>query len=125
MIGLLYINGIDFTKHIKMGTWKVNSKPVYTEWLDYGKKKHKHKHRDQISGSFRVYFRTVEEFRKFFDTIEENTNKNGYVMCQVFLNNLDGISPPTEIAFNYDIANYKPIMGVEDYDGIDISIEER
>lgn len=125
MVGLLYINGIDFTQHIKMGTWKVNSKPVYTEWTDYGKKKHKHKHRDQISGSFKVYFRTIEEFTKFFKTIENNKDNSGYVTCQVFLNNLDGLSAPSEITFSYDIANYKPVMGIEDYDGFDITIEER
>lgn len=126
MSELLIIAGKDFTKNISLGSWKVNEFPVYSEWEDYAKIKHKHHHRDRVSGSFKLFFNKVEEWEEFLRIINENTNKAGYIQAQVFINNKNIFTDPKYFFIEFDPSNYKPHMKFgKSYDGIDITIEER
>lgn len=126
MSEMLIIGGRNFTKNIELGSWKVNQFPVYTEWEDYAKVKHKHKHRDRISGSFKLFFKDVEEWEAFLNTINENTTKGGYIAAEVFITNKNIFSEPKYFFIEFDPTNDKPYMEANRaHDALDVTIEER
>ena len=123
---LFVVNGLDFTQHIKVPSYKVNRNEVYEEWEDSNYLKHREITRNRVSGSFTVLYDDVAELDTFFDTINnlKASSTTGAIEMTVYLNNYHTVA--TINAFiKYTPSNEKPIFGVEKISGFEVSIEEQ
>ena len=123
---LFVVDGIDFTEHIKVPSYKVNRTPVYEEWEDGNYLKHREITRTRVSGSFTVLFDDVLDFDQFVLTIEsliENSD-TGAIPMTVYINN-KVITAEINAFIKYTPANEKPIYGIEKVSGFEVSIEEQ
>lgn len=112
----------DFTKNILLPTYSVNKVPIYVTWEDQQFKEHRRLVRNKITGSFQMYFDTVEEFNQFIQIMDQNKNVEGYINAQLYCVNTASFVTGCEISIDWEPSDIIPIIGVENYDGIDIQI---
>lgn len=62
---LFGLNNKDYTAHIVADTYKVNLQPVYEHYEDAKGHTHNVRIRDRVSGSFDMFFKTIEEYDAF------------------------------------------------------------
>jgi len=66
---LFIINTTDFSSGIKAGSYSVYTNEVYKNFEDANGKTHRRYIRDRIEGSFKIFFRTMEQYNAFLDAI--------------------------------------------------------
>lgn len=123
---LLVINNIDFTKHIKVPSWKVNKEDVYEEWTDGNYKKHREVTRQQIKGDFTLLFDEVDDLNQFFSTINalKVQHPDGYIPVRVYINNYN-IQEDIYAVLEYTPSNEKPYFGRQNVSGFTVKLEEQ
>lgn len=121
---LFKIGGKDFTRHIVAPSYTVNQQDVYTEWEDANFVKHHVVTRKRISGNFTMLFVDKNEFFTFLDTLQNTKNVEGYNPAIMYVNNLH-IVKNADFYISISPANTLPFFGVKQYDGFDVTIEER
>lgn len=85
---LFTINNKDYTNNIVAGSYKVNSSPTYEHYEDAKGRTHNIKIRDRVSGSFDLFFRTLDEFNAFVSDFENGRNAmNNYHSVYLKVNN--------------------------------------
>lgn len=125
-MNLLVINGSDFTKHIKVPSYKVNKTQQYEEWEDANYLKHREITRTKVSGSFTLIYDDISELDGFFDTVETliAASSTGAIQMTVYLNNLH--TTATINAFiKYTPANERPMIYRGDLSSFEVTIEEQ
>lgn len=95
------INNKDYADHIIAGTYTVNFKPIYKEWVDNSRVTHRRMYRQKVSGSFEMFFRTVEDFLTFRQDCNTTTTANGSIPVNMTVN-----------GFNL-VANYNVFLDYE------------
>lgn len=65
------ISDKDYSDHVIAGTYKINTRTEYDEFLDAAKIKHKRILREKAAGSFNMFFRTEEEYLAFKNTLDQ------------------------------------------------------
>lgn len=80
---------VDYSDHVIAGTYDINNKPQYRTWEDGNCKTRRTKLRDQIVGSFNMFFRTESDYEDFLDDIEaaKDVTKDGAVSISITVNN--------------------------------------
>lgn len=83
------VGQVDYSDHVIAGTYDINNKPQYRTWEDGNCKTRRTKLRDQIVGSFNMFFRTESDYEDFLDDIEaaKDVTKDGAVSISITVNN--------------------------------------
>ena len=81
------VGSTDYSDHVIAGTYNVNNKPQYRTWTDADYHTRKIKLRDQIVGSFDMFFRTQAEYEDFMDDIATATGTDNAVSISLTVNN--------------------------------------
>ena len=122
---LLIIGGKDFTKHIKVPSYKVNKEPVYEEWEDANYLKHREVTRHRIKGDFTMLFDEIDDLNEFYTTV--NTLREQYtseiIPVTVYVNNYN-IQAVINTALEFTPANEKPYFGRQNISGFTVKVEE-
>lgn len=118
------MGGTDYTSKIKMGTYKVNSQPVYEEWTDGNYLTHRVVTRRRLSGSFTMLFDDPVEYYEFLYKVQDLTGIEGYTTASLYVNNLHTIQD-ANVYISLEPINLVPYFGAKSHDGFTISINER
>lgn len=121
---LFKIGANDLTRFITAPDYKVNRVPVTKNWTDANHIVHHRRVRDRIEGSFKVKFWKMEDYETFINLIEDNTVPDGYISCEVWLNN-KLMASQGDFYLEFSPNDFLPFIGSKDYDGIEIKITER
>ena len=118
------VGSVDYSDHVIAGTYKVNNKPIYKTWEDANYHTRKIKLRDQIVGSFDMFFRTEAEYEDFMDDIDDAKNTDDSVSISVTVNNT---SEQADInAFlDYDLVRNIDGTWNDYFERFTVTIEER
>lgn len=65
----LLIGNDDYSDHVIAGSYQVNNEPMYSNLTDANYTVHRRKLRDKIVGTFDMFFRTVEDYEDFLDSL--------------------------------------------------------
>lgn len=81
---------IDYSGHVITGTYDVHEECVYQEVKDGYGIRHRIKIRDEVKGSFDMFFRTIDEFKGFAKSVKNAKDKStGAVKMLVRINNAE------------------------------------
>lgn len=122
----LFTIGIhDYTKCIKMPTYKVNEIDVYNEWIDANGKNHRDIYRTSIEGSFTLWFDDIELYEQFLNDINVvSKSLDGSCLFQVYLNNKLDVRK-SNFYVDMQLVNVVPYFGSKVHDGFEVTIKER
>ena len=87
-MGIVNINGIDYSGNVVVGTYSINSNDIYSSWTDANAIAHRQIIRKKVLGSFEMAFRNMSEYQNFVNHIETSKTAGGWVPCYLFVNNL-------------------------------------
>lgn len=122
---LFMIAGTDFTKLITVPSYSVNREDIYQTWTDANHINHRYRTRTRVSGSFTVFFNTVEEYQLWLKTIEQNKNLAGYIEnCKVYCNNTDTVET-VNLFIDFNFSDILPVIGTALNQTFSITISER
>lgn len=128
----------DYTRFIKVPSYKMNSKPVTKEYSDINQVSHAQYVRDQIKGSFTLKFfgdssydeayegkSAVTNYQEFLSEYQRLRQLNGDIEITVYVNNLNALKT-INAKMEMEPANTMPYMNSgKSYDGFDVTITER
>lgn len=126
-LGLLEEETLNLTSRITVPSYEVNNLPVYEEWKDGNRIERRDIIRYQISGSFTLMFFNKNQYLDFISTYnmaKDDERFDGTVEAKVYINNEDRVVR-TRVYMDFEISNQLPIIGMEDADGIEVTIKER
>ena len=126
-LGLLEEETLNLTSRITVPSYEVNNLPVYEEWKDGNRIERRDIIRYQISGSFTLMFFNKNQYLDFISTYnmaKDDERFDGTVEANVYINNEDRVVR-TRVYMDFEISNQLPIIGMEDADGIEVTIKER
>ncbi|MBQ9027406.1 MAG: hypothetical protein IJ110_01435 [Lachnospiraceae bacterium] len=84
---LFKIGLTDITPYMDTQNYVMNEADVYTEWTDGNGKRHRDAYRTQVSGSFRLGFKTAAAFQSFNSLLDANRQLGGYYPVTAYVNN--------------------------------------
>lgn len=120
---LFRIHDVDFTGHIQMPSYTINSQPIYEEWQDGNGIYHRDIVRRRISGSFTMWFNDLSEYYEFLDYVNDSEETGGYCNISLYVNNLHEVAD-LEAFISLEPANTEPTMS-QQHEGFTVNIEER
>lgn len=128
MSQLFVINGVDFTNHITVPNYRMNRKDVGDTWTDGNKTEHVYIVRQQIEGAFTFRADSVETYKLFCKTVNENkitTGKySGAVLASMYLNNEDAFVS-AYVRLSFDPKNELPYIDAnKKRDGFEVTVKE-
>lgn len=114
-MGIVNINGIDFSSNIVVGTYSVNYTDMFNTWTDANGVSHRQIIRKKVAGSWEMGFRNMAEYNTFIQHMESSKTTGGWIPCYLFVNNLSE-NRSCRLYFTYDpkldrqhgIRNYIP-----------------
>ena len=118
------INGEDLSKYIEVPSYTINSQPISKDWTDANGVKHKSNIRQQIRGNFRIKCRTKDKHLEILRLFRENITAEGYTPVDLYVNNLDKVKT-INAYITMNPANTMPLFGISEYEGFEVSVEER
>lgn len=121
---LLKITDRDFTNCIVLGSYTINSIPVYNEWTDANYTKHKDIVRKRVTGTLSLKFFEEDDYTDFLRLVEENTKNDGTIPLTVYVNNIDR-AMTIDAFLDVKFPNLLPVVGQNANKEISVSIEER
>lgn len=122
---LVTIAGQDFTNLITVPSYQVNKNDVYKSWTDANHVEHRYRTRTKVSGSFTLFFPTVEDYRLFQNTINSQKVLAGYVPnCQIYCNNIDQIET-VDLFIDFSFPDILPVIGSNKNEECQVTITER
>lgn len=83
------IGNTDYSNRVLSGTYQVQNMELYVSWTDGNYVEHRHKTRDQLQGSFDIYFTNIAEYQAFCNNIKANRKSDLSVPCVLFDNMTD------------------------------------
>ena len=118
------VGSVDYSSHVIAGTYNVNNKPQYREWENANYQTRRIKLRDQVVGSFDMFFRTKAEYEDFRDDIATATGTDGAVSISVTVNNTS--TQANIYAFiDYDLVRNIDGAWNDYFERFTVTIEER
>lgn len=114
---------LDLTNFITVPSYKVNNKPLYTEWTDGDLVLHRDIQRYYLEGSFTLLFTNSDDYISFLNYYKEALT-DGHIQAYVYSNN-DHETKLTHVFMDFELADEMPFMGIKDIDGIEVTIKER
>lgn len=119
------IGNDDYSAHVIAGTYEINDLPEYESWRDMNGIQHKFKQRNRLQGGLDMFFRTMEEYSAFKNSVESNKSSSN---DSVRITATDNLTNTDKTAYAY--IDYSPVRGRDgkwqDYfPSFKVSIEER
>lgn len=123
---LFVVANKDFTRHIKVPSYKVNDDDVYEEWEDSNYNTRREVTRTRVSGDFTLLYDDIYELDDFFDTINtlKANSDSGAIEMTVYCNNTHSVKTVTAF-IKYEPANEKPLFSREKVSGFSVTIKEQ
>lgn len=116
---------LDLTRNIPTPEYNVQNIQNYVEWVDGNYSKHRHLTDTKVQGSFRLKFPTMGDYIRFVEFLKENESKeDGSIVCEAYCNNRNEVKR-IHAFLDYEPQNELPLMADKDYEGFDVTIEER
>lgn len=121
------IGDLDFSKHITVPSYKVNTNRKYYEWIDANGESHRQLIRREIKGQFTMIFDTIVSLDEFLDTVESNVDENGgFNTVDIYVNDLHRTVNGVKVYLDYpDLTNEKPLFGVKIPNGFTVKITQK
>ena len=125
-MSIFIINRTDISKHIVVGTYQINAQDVFEEWVDGNYNNRREVIRDRVAGTFEVYFRNKDEYSEFVQLIEESKTEEGWMECEVAVNNRDKMYSNRAIYIKkMEPMRDRAITGRDYFPQFEVEIEER
>lgn len=121
---LFILNEQDYTSHITVPSYKVQSEPITKEWEDATYTKHKDLCRWQIKGNFTIYFDEYSELLTFLNTLINLRGTDNYIEATVF-DNRTQTQKTSRFDISVSLSNDVPYYGRKKHSGYNVSIEEQ
>lgn len=83
------VGNTDYSNRVLSGTYAVQNMELYVSWTDGNYTERRHKTREQMQGTFDMFFETIEEYKAFCNTIRDNKAGDMSVKCVLFDNMSD------------------------------------
>lgn len=128
---LFVVNGVDWTNYITVPNYAVNLKPVYDEWVDANRTTHRDVVCYKLEGTFTVKCPNLQTYYNLMDSLYAKEDEYGgfYVVDGVYANNNQEYVNDTggiELFVEFEeLQNGEPIMGMEEYEGFEVTVKER
>lgn len=120
------LNTLDLTQYITVPSYKINKRPVFTDWQDGDLKNRQVVHRYCAEGSFTLLFNNIEdyqEFLEFYIDARNDDNGDGCVQVWMYINNTNEVAN-TFVHMDFEPSDTMPFMGTKEIDGIEVTIKE-
>lgn len=85
------INNVDFSGNIIAGTYEVNDTDIFVSWKDGNYTQHRKRVSSKVSGSLKMFFRTVEEYNDFLNALNSTKRDNMTHLITLMVNNSNRI----------------------------------
>ena len=118
------VNNTDLSAHVIAKGYAVRSVPQYTAWLDANGREHRSVFRNQIMGTFSMYFPDISDYDDFCSLLESNVQNDTSYPCTVWVNNING-NATSHFFIDFDASRYRDAKWVDMVGELKISIKER
>lgn len=115
---------LDVTSNITVPNYKVSNVRMYESWEDNNSTIHKQILCRKVKGTFTLKFFTVADYEAFNTFIENNIRDDGSISATVYCNDML-TTKEVNLFVEYDQDNILPFIGYKDYDGFEVTVEER
>lgn len=125
---LFKIGEVDWTPYLTVPDYSVNDIPVYDEWTDANKTKHRDLACSKLNGTFTVKCPSLTVLDTLLDSLDGAKDQYGcfYTISSIWCNNTRTAKTNVKCYIDMeDMSNEIPIMGLTDQSGFEITIEER
>ena len=78
------VGATDYSQNVVAEKYSVRSYDQFDAWTDANGKEHRSVYRTQISGSFTMYFPSIDDFNTFCAAVRANKNNDTSIHCTVF-----------------------------------------
>lgn len=116
------LNSSDYTNYIQDDSFNVIQANIGESWTDGNYKTHSNQIL-KVQGSFDMAFITDDEFDQFLEDIESSKNNDGYVECEIFVNNMN-TTKQIECFLTISSNKYRPVSDDNVVHGITVEINE-
>ena len=114
----------DYSANVVAEQYQVRSVPQYTAWTDANGKEHRSVFREQISGSFSLYFPSIADFDAFCAYLDAHVQNDTSYPCQVWVNNKNA-SVMGDYFLDFDASRFVDGKWADQVSKIKITIKER
>ena len=121
---LFILNGVDYTKHITVPSYKVQRDPVTKTWEDATYTNHTDLLRWRLKGSFTIYFEEVNGLKDFLRELNNLRGPDNYVPAKLYDNDTMTLKE-SRYNFKISLVNDFPYYGNKSHNGYDIQVEEQ
>lgn len=118
------VGNTDYSSNVVAEQYAVRSVPQYTAWTDANGKEHRSVYREQISGSFSMFFPTITDFNSFCAYLDTQVANDTSYPCQVWVNNKNA-SVSGDYFIDFDASRYADSKWADQVGKIKITIKER
>lgn len=118
------IDDTDYSTHVVAENYAVRNIPQYKSWIDANGNEHRSVYRKQISGSFNMYFATIEEFDIFCALLDSVQKNDTSYPCTVWINN-ENTAITADYFIDFDATRYRNVRWADQIEMLKISIKER
>ena len=101
LTSLFKIGQTDFSSHIEAGSYSVYNQPIYKELEDANCITHKRFLRNQVKGSFKIFFRTLAEYSAFYSAISTAQSPSDYSVPVTLYDVKEGVSKSINVFLEY------------------------
>lgn len=121
---LFILDGVDYTEHIVVPSYKVQSEPVTKTWEDALYTTHIDTVREKLQGSFKIYFDSIDELNAFLNKLINLKDVDNYTPATLY-DNWYRNKKTSKFYFKLSLINDKPYYGTKKHDGYEIQVEEK
>ena len=118
------IGSTDLSANVVSEGYAVNQDPQYKAWNDANGREHRSVYRQQVSGSFTMYFPEISDFDAFCTLLANNTANDTSVFCTVWVNNLNS-NATSDFFIDFDASRYRDARWADMVGKIKVTIKER
>lgn len=121
---LFIVNNVDYTNHIVVPSYKVQSEPVFKTWEDATYTNHSDLVRWRVKGSFKVYFDDISELDTFLNNLENSRGIDNYCEATCY-DNYKREKKTSRYLISISLVNDKVYYGNKKHDGYEVKVEEQ
>lgn len=114
----------DCSSHVVGENYEVQSNDEYETWTDANGKEHRSAYRTRISGTFEMFFPTMDEYTAFATLL--STNKQSDLTYSVTIyDNKTGIETDTKVFLDYSLVQYRGPAFDDRMERVKVTVKEQ
>ena len=121
---MFIINGTDYTNHIMVPSYKVQSEPVTETWEDVRYRTHADLKRWKVRGSFKIFFDDISELQSFLAALENARGVDNFTDATLY-DNYKMQKHTSKYFFKISLVQDYVYYGNKKHDGYEIQVEEQ